>query len=351
MKVAQLNALFLLTVVFFMSIHSVLATPMDGHENHAAHMNHSGHDHTRPDSHAPIGVMGDHLMKKDETMLSYRYMSMAMDGNRSGTESVSTPLSGYMVSPLSMDMDMHMFSAMYAPTDKLSVMMTLPYTSISMDHRVNMDSTNFTTEASGIGDVKLGATYGLFAKPGTDFLFNFIVNAPTGSIDERDITTGTDDVQLPYPMQLGSGTWDFTPGLTYVQTYDNWSWGAQGLYTYRTGENDNGYTLGNKLDATAWLAKKMARSTSLSFRLKVLDWGNIEGSDNTLTLMPSMVPTADPNLRGGRRVDALLGVNFVMPGFPGLRLALEAGAPVYQKLDGPQLETDFIFTLGGQYTF
>jgi len=220
-----------------------------------------------------------------------------------------------------------------------------------MDHRVNMGGAEFTTEASGIGDIKLGATYGLFAKPGTDFLFNFMINAPTGSINKRDNTTGTDDVQLPYPMQLGSGTWDLTPGLTYVQTYDQWSWGAQGLYTYRTGENDNGYTLGNKLDATAWLSKKMARSTSLSFRLKVLDWENIEGSDNTLTLMPSMVPTADPNLRGGRRVDALLGVNFVMPGFTGLRLALEAGAPVYQKLDGPQLETDFIFTLGGQYTF
>jgi len=34
-----------------------------------------------------------------------------------------------------------------------------------------------------------------------------------------------------------------------------------------------------------------------------------------------------------------------------LRLAAEAGAPVYQDLDGPQLETDLVFTLGAQYTF
>ena len=142
-----------------------------------------------------------------------------------------------------------------------------------------------------------------------------------------------------------------TCGLTYVQTYDNWSWGAQGLYTFRTGTNDNGYTLGDKLDATVWAAKKVANSTSLSFRLKALDWDNIDGSDSKLMLMPAMVPTADPNLRGGTRVDALVGLNFVPSGLDSLRLAAEAGVPVYQKLDGPQLETDLVFILGAQYTF
>ncbi|MFV9616707.1 MAG: transporter, partial [Gammaproteobacteria bacterium] len=284
-------------------------------------------------------------------MLSYRFMSMEMDGNRIGTNSVGAPLPEYMVTPLSMDMDMHMIGVMYAPSDKLTLMAMVPYTSISMGHLVNMNGSNFTTESSGIGDVKLAATYGLFAKPGADFLFNIAVNAPTGSIDERDNTTGTDDVHLPYPMQLGSGTWDFTPGLTYVQTYDSWSWGTQGLYTFRTGENDNGYTLGNQLIATAWAAKQLVKSTSLSFRLKALDWDNIDGSDNKLMLTPAMVPTADPNLRGGTRVDALIGINFVPPGFTSLRLAAEAGVPVYQKLDGPQLETDLVFTLGAQYTF
>lgn len=345
MNSLQKNTLALLIAMFLSSIHFVHAAD---HEGHAGH---SGHDHTRPDSHAPIGIMGDHLMREDEIMLSVRFMSMTMDGNRTGTDSVSAPLSGYMVSPLSMDMQMHMFGAMYAPSDKFTLMLMVPYLSVSMDHLVNMNGANFTTESKGIGDVKLAVTYGLFAKPGSDFLFNFAVNAPTGSIDERDNTTGPNDVHLPYPMQLGSGTWDFTPGLTYVQTYESWSWGAQGLYTFRTGSNDNGYTLGDKLDASVWAAKQVAKSTSLSFRLKALDWDNIDGSDNKLMLMPSMVPTADPNLRGGTRVDALVGVNYVPQVLNSLRLAAEVGAPVYQKLDGPQLETDLVFTLGAQYTF
>ena len=346
MKDVRLPALILILVASMLSIPNIQAEEQD----HSMHANHSGHDHTRPDSHAPIGVSGDHLMRDGELMLTYRYMSMDMDGNRTDTDRVATPLPGYMVSPLAMDMDMHMIGAMYATSDKLTLMVMIPYTSISMDHLVNMNSSEFTTDASGIGDVKLAVTYGLFARPGSDFLFNFAVSAPTGSIDEKDDIPVMDNAHLPYPMQLGSGTWDFTPGLTYVQTYDSWSWGAQGLYTLRTGENDNGYTLGDRFDATAWAAKQVARSTSLSFRLKLSDWGNIDGADTKLLPMPT-VPTKDPDLRGGTRVDALVGINFVPPSLTSLRLAAEVGVPAYQELDGPQLETDVVFTLGAQYTF
>lgn len=44
------------------------------------------HVHARPDSHAPIGVMSDHVMDEDEIMLTYRYMKMRMDGNRTATD-------------------------------------------------------------------------------------------------------------------------------------------------------------------------------------------------------------------------------------------------------------------------
>ena len=47
------------------------------------------HVHERPDTHAPIGVMGDHVMDEGEMMLSYRYMKMEMEGNRTGTDSKS----------------------------------------------------------------------------------------------------------------------------------------------------------------------------------------------------------------------------------------------------------------------
>ena len=313
---------------------------------------HAEHVHERPDSHAPIGVMGDHVMDEGEFMLSYRYMEMQMEGNRTGTNRVSAPLPGFMVSPLSMDMKMHMLGAMYAPTKKLTLSLMIPVLEISMNHRINMNGVEFTTDSNGIGDVTLAGVFQIVDSNNGDLLFNLQLNVPTGSIDEKDelpVSMGV-AVQLPYPMQTGSGTYDLTPGLTYTRLYSEWSWGAQGLYTYRISDNDNGYTLGNKLNASIWAAKPYSKSVSLSVRLKAQDWGNVDGADTELAPMPT-VPTKNPELRGGSRVDALLGINYVAHSWNHMRFAFEIGAPVYQDLNGPQLETDLVFTLGTQYTF
>ena len=218
----QKNTLTVLTGISLLAANAVL--------NNAR----AEHVHERPDTHAPIGVMGDHVMDEGEIMFSYRYMKMEMDGNRTGTDSVSTPLPGFMISPLSMDMDMHMLGVMYAPTGKLTLSLMVPVLGISMDHRVNMNNVEFTTESDGIGDITIAGDYQLTQSANSNLLFNFGLSVPTGSIDEKDVipvSMGV-PVQLPYPMQTGSGTYDITPGLTYTRLYSSWSWGAQGLYTF-----------------------------------------------------------------------------------------------------------------------
>ena len=340
MSLFQKNTLTVLTGISLLAANAVL------HSARAEHV------HQRPDAHAPIGVMSDHVMDKGEIMFSYRYMKMEMDGNRTGTNSVSTPLPDFMVSPLSMDMEMHMLGAMVAPTAKLTLSLMVPVLSISMDHRVNMNNVEFTTESDGIGDITLAGVYQLTKSANSNLLINLGLNIPTGSIDEKDVlpvSMGV-PVQLPYPMQTGSGTYDITPGLTYTRLYTEWSWGAQGLYTFRTGENDNAYTLGDKLNISLWLAKMINHSLSLSARLNALDWENIDGADDKLAPLPT-VPTKNPELRGGSRVDALLGINYVAHSLNYIRFAFEIGVLVYQDLNGPQLETDLVFTLGTQYTF
>ena len=66
--------------------------------------------------------------------------------------------------------------------------------------------------------------------------------------------------------------------------------------------------------------------------------------------MPT-VPTKHPGRRAFQRLDFLAGVNLIVPEGPlsGIRLAIEAGVPAYQYLDGPGLETDFVATVGVQY--
>jgi len=122
----------------------------DDHTMHdGEHMMHDG-DHTmhnRADAHAPIGLMGDHMMHgAGQWMVSYRYMHMRMNGSLKGDDQISrseivtqidNPFAGpptLRVVPTDMDMDMHMFGVMYAPTDWLTLMAMGQYLDKSMDH-------------------------------------------------------------------------------------------------------------------------------------------------------------------------------------------------------------------------
>ncbi len=323
----------------------------------------------RPDGHAPIGVMGDHTHGAGEVMLSYRYMYMPMAGSRVGTDAiadadiVSPNGSNFLVTPTEMPMQMHMFGAMVAPTDDLTLMLMVPLVFSEMDHvsrmsiQNNPDAVAFTTESGGLGDVKLSALY-TFARPGrTRFHANLGVSFPTGSIDEQGVTPMSmgNEVRLPYPMQVGSGTFDLMPGVTYLGQSDAISWGAQASATVRLSENSNDYRLGNVYGGTLWGAYKITEMFSASVRAKAMTWGDVEGADPAYAMAVTnrVVPTVFPDLRGGTRLDAGIGVNFFVPSgsLHNLRIGVEGVLPIFQDLDGPQLEVDPMIEVGVQYAF
>ena len=80
-------------------------------------------------------------------------------------------------------------------------------------------------------------------------------------------------------------------------------------------------------------------------------WGDIRGRDPNLNT--ALVQTASTTLQGGQRADAIFGLNFIVPRGPlmGNRLSVEGGLPVYQRLEGPQLKTNYFFTVSWQKTF
>jgi hypothetical protein len=63
-----------------------------------------------------------------------------------------------------------------------------------------------------------------------------------------------------------------------------------------------------------------------------------------------MSSPADPHARGGSSIDIALGLNLWQTE-SGLRFAIEAGTPIYQNLDDPQLGTDWTLTTGLQYSW
>ena len=334
----------------------------------------------RADAHGPIGVMGEHRHHQGELMLSYRYMRMQMEGNLIGENSVSPeqivttvpnrffgqPMQPptLRVVPTQMSTDMQMFGAMYGLTDRVTLMAMPPYIDKNMDHitfKGPVGTTRlgrFTTEADGVGDISFGSLIGIYDQKTADGEqhLNLLLglSAPTGSITEmgRILTPmgTTPTVRLPYAMQLGSGTWDFLPGIVYTARSGNVSFGGQYRGTIRLeDENDEGYAWGDKHLVTGWAQYQWAPWFSNSVRLAYQDLDNISGIDPQIV---GPVQTANPDFYGGDRLDLLFGVNLIgqRGAICGHRLAAEFGVPVYQRLNGPQLEPDYTFTVGWQKT-
>jgi len=306
----------------------------------------------RPDGHAPISIMGDHRHHEGEIMLSYRYMRMKMEGNRDGTNDVSTQevLSEFLVAPLRMTMDMHMFGLMYGVNNAVTAMVMLPYIEKSMDHVTRMGAF-FTTESKGFGDVRLSGLVRLYDEGHHRVHLNAGLSLPTGSIKEKDDTPAMANALLPFPMQIGSGTYDLLPGITYLGYSERYSWGTQLTGTIRLNENNRGYRFGDRVQLSTWGQRPITHWLSASMGLNFQAWGDIDGTDPAFN--PLMVQTADATRQSGNRIDVKFGLNTLLPEgtFKSNRLALEFALPVHQDLDGPQLETDWILTFGWQFAF
>jgi len=298
----------------------------------------------------PINVLGSHTHPKGTFMVGYRYMFMDMDHNLEGTREVSQAevLSRYPVVHTHMTMEMHMAELMYAPSDRITVMAMIPYSYLSMDH-LRTNGTRFTDNSSGIGDVGF---MGLFNFLGDAFcrdyclFFNAGVTAPTGSIDQN--FRGR---RFEYAMQLGSGTWNLEPGLTYLGGTKNLAWGAQAMGMINIGENDRHYRLGDSYRLSAWTQLKVTDWFGPSARLDWHAWGNIHGADPALN--PARNPAFDATKQAGERLDFLGGLNFYVPKgiLKGTRFSVEGGVPIYQNIAGPNMGVDWMLTAGISYTF
>jgi len=307
-----------------------------------------------PNSHAPIGVMGDHMHLKNEWMVSYRYMNMTMRELKEESKDVpfSKALNNYMVTPTRMDMQMHMIGVMYAPSDKITLSLMLPYTEYEMGHVTRMNR-SFTTSNSGIGDITVSALYRLLKKSKANLHTQIGVTIPSGSIEGKDLTPASEpnEVLLPYPMQIGSGSWGINTALTYTYNADKWSFGAQIRLILRTNTNENDYIIGNAYRLTGWSGYAINNWLSFSGRLGIRVTERIDGSNPVLN--PNMVITADTENSGVILSNASLGFNILLPdGFlKNLRLATEYSQPIYQNLNGIQLKVKSQVLIGLQYGF
>ncbi len=328
--------------------------------------------------------------------------------------------------PQSMNMNMHMMDLMVAPTDWLTLMLMPQFVDMQMnmyqpDSAINSGHSHggdeghdgHTPQTGGIGDTGIYALVKMFDTPHHHVHVGLGISAPTGdsgikikeSPGEYTNRYNIDGAYTHYGMQLGSGTWDFKPSLTYLGNTRDWSWGAQLAGTKRLeNRNSSGYALGDIFeisgwggyDLTQWLSATVRASYSWQGAIKngyppgrrdgtipdcrssdyvYSDDNNGDGIPDVPTYFhqaeyescvkfvneyrhrleakdhPS--PLDFPQNYGGHYVDLGLGLSATIPNgaFAGNRLTIEWLQPIYTNVNGYQLDRDGALSFTWSYGF
>ncbi|MFT5051482.1 MAG: hypothetical protein ACI8QZ_002900 [Chlamydiales bacterium] len=296
------------------------------------------------------------LVQKGRWRFSARIESHEYDGLGDRTDDITSAhafaTKGYSFVPTSQTSQTTRFEVGYGVSDDLTLGIEVPYLDKQMDNVTSTGGT-FRTESKGIGDVRLWAHNKWLRWGSEQAVWSVAFNIPTGSFDETDVRPGAaGPVVLPYSMQLGSGTYDITPMASWSGYEDRWSWGGSLQHTWRLGgPNDRRYELGTYRAASLWAGRELTKSLIGNFGIRWSRQADIHGQDPALN--PALSPSEHPNQQKAKRLDFTTGLTFYQPKgrLTGLRLGLEIGFPIYQKLRGPQLSTDYFTTLGLRWSF
>jgi len=340
---------------------------------------HHHHHHGAP---VPAGVMFGHMMNQaDEIMIGYRYQYNVQSGSMlHGSDPASDAYlvanacagnaNGCLYKPTKMHMQMHMLDLMYAPTDWLNLMLMPQLMSMDMDMSQALRDVAIGEEDHGgtqhtsndLGDTVATALVKVH-DDGTHHVHVGIgMSAPTGSIDAQisqgqlTNTSGTERkpgsaVLQDYGMQLGSGTWDFKPSLTYTGHADDWGWGMQFSGVKRLNKNKYGYAYGDLFQATGWGSYQIMDWLSATVRGVSPCKDKIHGESSANHENTS--PVDFTHNYGGRFVDVGLGLNVTIPDgkFAGNSISVEWLQPVATDFNGTQLDRDGALAVSWSFSF
>ena len=306
----------------------------------------------RPDGLAPIGVTQDATLRTGQFLFSYRFNYQSFNDNFVGSHKVSDASVGanFPFTPTHMETNRNLLILQYGVTDDLTIFGQLPFQHSNLDY-TQSSGADYRTGFTEPADITISGMYVLWRGNRQQIHSNFGMDFPVGFLDSQSDLPSPTLPNLPYMIRTGSGTFDILPGLTYRGQTDQWTWGVQSIGTVRTGSNRLDYRLGDRVDLTSWISRRFGEMISTSFRLDWQWWGNVRNADPRLD--QALSPTNDPLLQGGNRLDALFGINLFLPNtrLPGQRISVEAGAPAYQSLNGPQLGTSWLMTAGWNWVY
>ena len=248
--------------------------------------------------------------------------------------------------PDSMDMQMHMFNAMYGVTENLTIMAMTSYVVKSMSmttFKGMMGSTVLGTSSGttdGLGDSMVGVNYRVYHDAINSVVAGLNLTLPTGSAT-RQITMLSPMasymfMRAPYGMQTGSGSVSLVPSLAYSGHLGRWSWGLAYRGFYPMDYNSEGYRWGALSEFHGWGGYTLFPNITTTLHVVGSTQDHISGKDAQIY---GLSQNANPLYYGGQKVRLLGGVEIGggMWGYAKSSISVEAGGPIYQSLNGPQL--------------
>lgn len=301
---------------------------------------------------APLAVAYSTPLPAGKIRVSYQIEASGRKGYRKGDSQRSvSDLTQYSDVPHRIEKQIHTFGFDYAPWERLTLSLKLPFVHNTMHvTRKSPDpGADYSNNSSGLGDIRVALVVP-FMKKGNERLHFYLEGlAPTGRTDERGrIRSNRARDLLPYSMQPGSGTWGVRQGFGYLGHVDWMGWGVAGNVLFRFGKNDQGYRLGNRYDVSAWLSRELMEGLGASLRLSWDQTDNVHGRSR---VGPASNPDSDGYNQGGAHLDLGPGITLAIPALGEQRLSVEAVWPLYQDLNGIQLERDWTLRAGWNWAF
>lgn len=284
--------------------------------------------------------------------IAYRHKLVEFDGYLDGDRELgltevrwdgqpeSRTSKNFPIVPTRIRQQAHIVNVGYQYSDDLRLHLSLPYIRQETDHvSIVPGYEDFMIATEGLGDTQVSASYKFVNAPQQHWWFSVGLSVPTGSIDEQgDTPRAPGNQQLPYTMQLGSGTFD-VPVELGIQLSENRNLSLKLGATIRTGKNDRQYRLGNNYviggSYTFELSQDLKALIGAEFEYRQA----IHGGDDSLLVSgvnPHPASLTNPNNYGGRKLCVGARLSWVIAS--QIHMIADYGKPVYQQLNGPQLE-------------
>ena len=228
------------------------------------------------------------------------------------------------------------FSLDYSPSKNWGVNITLPWYDRSHATIAEGDTQVSTSHDQGIGDVRLVARYsGFDAQRSTGFLFG--LKLPTGNTNDTFRSGPQTGEIVDRGLQLGTGTTDLILGVYHFGALaDNWGYFGQATVQQALNSHDSfkpgtGFNLNLGLRYTA--NETFVPQLQLNARAEKREQGANADFENSGATLVYLSPGVTWNL--SRRLSAYAF----------------AQTPIYQRVNGLQLEARWFGSVGLHYIF